>query len=420
MHCPCGQENRLFATECERCEKALLLGTDPIRLLVDVAMSLGLLAALGLILLIDGRSTSPDTADASQDGRNVSVEQVEDAPVIVAPLRIAVTEPEFDDMGKLLDTLGVGYRYSVVQLDDLLDARLLNKYDIVFVTCSCVPKEWTGRPLGEAGRGADYNAALPRTAKRLKQSIRSYVGAGGTLYVSDWHFALLAVVFPELIDRSKVASGAKQTVAAEVVDPGLRRALGQRTIELNFDKPGWRPAAFAGPTVDTLLSGRYETETGPVAGPLLVQFPWQDGSVIFTSFHNERQNSRIETELLRYLVFTTVTAETDARIKRTMVSGGFSPVDRSLLAASPKDQSVTRSYDNPGECDLQFVLGFTGGAKLRLSVVGPNGRRKQQTATSTFTVDMARAAKGQWQYTVTPVKVPHENFPFTLTVGEKP
>ncbi len=38
---------------------------------------------------------------------------------------------------------------------------------------------------------------------------------------------------------------------------------------------------------------------------------------------------------------------------------------------------------------------------------------------STFTIDVPKATAGQWKYTFTPLKVPYENFPFTLTVGEK-
>jgi len=354
----------------------------------------------------------------------VTVEQVDEktSAVEATPLRIAVTPPEYDDMGELLDTLGSGYRYSTIQYDDLLNSRRLAEYDVVFVTCGYVPKGWMGKRPRDAGReGGGYSAVKPKIAKRLTENIRAYVAGGGTLYLSDWLFDLLVVVFPELIDKPKVGSGAAQTVRADVVDAGLRRSLGRKTIELRFDKPAWRPAALAGPKVDTLLSGKYELANGrKVTGPLLVQFPWQDGNVIFTSFHNEKQNSEVELQLLRFLVFTTVTAQTDARIKKTMVRGGFSPVDRSLLAASPKDQSVTRTYENPAPCHLQFVLGFKGGAELKLSVAGPNGDRQEKTATSTFTLDFPRAAKGPWKYTVTPVDVPYENFPFTLTVGEKP
>jgi len=69
-------------------------------------------------------------------------------------------------------------------------------------------------------------------------------------------------------------------------------------------------------------------------GPLLVTFPHGEGTVIFTSFRNEAQNTEMEEELLRHLVFTTVTAREEGKIRRTMVRGGFSPTARNLLSAS--------------------------------------------------------------------------------------
>lgn len=423
MRCSCGQENPISATECSRCERPLLFGTSPLRLLVDIGAALGLLLALGLIFSIDGGDAAGDAADALQRPGKDPGEGIEVPAAAPRPLQIAVTPPRYDDMGKLLDALGSGYRYTQIELDDFLDADRLGQYDVVFATCGYVPDDWVGRRVGDATRdGGGFSSVRPGIARRLKENLRRYVGGGGTLYVSDWLFGLLEIVYPELIDRTKTGSGAAQKVTVQVVDPGLQRSLGQQTIELNFDKPQWLPAAFAEEQVTVLLSGTYQTQSGrQVTGPLLVQFPFEDGSVIFTSFHNEKQNSQIERQLLRYLVFTTVTAGTDAKVRSTMISGGFSPVERSLLAASPEDQSVTQSYDNPQECHLQFVLGFAArGAELRLEVTGPGSGRMTRAGTSTFTVDVPRAAKGQWQCTITPTKVPYENFPFTLTVGEKP
>lgn len=424
MRCSCGQENPISATECPRCQRALLLGMDPKRLLIDVGAALALLLALGVVFLIDRGKAAPEDAGTSEGEGRVSVEEVEEKlPVVANPLRIAVTPPLYDDMGKLLDSLGAGYRYTTIDFGDLLDAERLGRYEVVFVTCGYVPDNWVTERLHNVGRdGGGIYSVRPRIARQLKQNLRGFVGRGGTLYVSDLLFDLLAIAFPETVDPTKVSGGAVQTVRARVVDPGLARLLGRETIELQFDKASWRPAAFAGPQITTLLSGTYRTEGGgkEMTGPLLVQFPFRDGNVVFTSFHNEKQNSETQRQLLRYLVFTTVTAQTDTKVKKTMVRGGFSPVDRSLLSASPKDQSIARTYDNPGRRDLQFVLGFADrGAELRLAVVGPVGRREEKTGTSTLTIDVPRAAEGQWKYTITPVKVPNENFPFTLTVGEK-
>ncbi len=424
MRCSCGQENPISANECRRCKKSLVLGMDPLRLLIDTGAALGLLLALGLVFAIDSGRADPKAVGAEKDRHKLIVEEIEQpVPAAVDPLRIGVTPPEYDDMGKLLDTLGSGYRYHTITFDDLLDEQRLGEYDVVFVTCGNVPPKWVGQRVRDAGRDdVAYSEVRPEVTRRIKENLRRYVGRGGTLYVSDLLFDLLAIAFAELVDSAKVGSGAQQTVDAEVVDPGLQRLLGRKTIPLHFDKPAWRPAAFAGPQVATLLSGTYQTTDGEtVTGPLLVQFPFQDGNVIFTSFHNEKQHSETELELLRYLVFTTVTAQTDTKVKRTMVRGGFSPVDRNLLSASPKDQSVTRTYENPGERDLRFVLGFEKrGAELRLSVVGPGGRHQERSGNSTLAIDLPRAAKGRWKYTITPVSVPYENFPFTLTVGEKP
>jgi len=399
-------------------------GDGPNRqLVVDALLGGGLFFVLGLLLLVDlGR---PDARHGEDGPNGVSVEVIEEdadqTPDLESPLRLAVTPPKYDDVGSLLSGLGEGYRYDNIAMDDLLDRRLLKEYDVVFVTCGYVPKDWGGARIRDAERGAGaHYAARTETIDRLKESLRQFVAAGGTLYVSDWHFQLLAIAFPEMVDQDKVGAGAAGRVVAEVVDAGLRKRLGP-TVTLNFDKPAWRPAAFRRSKVTTYLRGTYRTVDGrELAGPLLVQFPFKDGQVIFTSFHNEKQTSETEEELLEYLVFTTITAETDARVKRTLVRSGFSPVDRSLFSASPENPSLRQTYQCEGDVDLQFVLGFENrGAELSLVVEGPDGRRLERTGTSTFTLDVPDASAGQWKYTVTPVQVPYENFPFTLTIGSK-
>ena len=430
MRCSCGQENPSSASNCQRCGESLATGSGPTtpaercpRLLIDAGAAAGLLLALIVVFLIDNRSDSFGRFGPLEDQRNVNLRVVpedEDLQSLLSPLRIAVTPPVYDDVGKLLDTLGAGYRYTVISMDDLLDARRLARYDVVFVTCGSVPHEWVRRRRRIKPGGGRISSARPEVAERIKRNLRGYVGRGGTLYVSDWRFDLLQIAFPELIDYSQVGSGAVGTVKARVVDRGLQRRLGS-TIELRFDKPDWRPAAFRGPQVTTYLSGSYQTTDGDKAtGPLLIQFPHGRGNVIFTSFHNEKQNSQTELGLLRYLVFTTVTAQTDSKVKRTMLRGGFSPVERNLLSASVKQPSATQTYNCSGKRHLQFVLGFENrGARLHLTLIDPHGRKLEKTGTSTFTIDVSGAAAGEWKCTITPLKVPYENFPFTLTIGEK-
>ena len=395
------------------------------RLLLDATAAIALLAALGLVFLFGRNSASRPALHSS------SIEEVKEAAHVASepagrtPLRLAVTKPpdfeNWDDMGALLRSLGQGYQYTQISLADLLESEQLEKYDVVFVACSPVPKPWVVRRVrGGLREETAVFAARPDIVARLNQSLRRFVARGGPLYASDWQFDLLAIAFPELIDEAKVGRGDVQTVTADVVEPGLRKRLGA-TIPLRFEKSDWRPAAFTGREVTAYLQGQYRlTSGGRQTGPLLVSFPVGDGTVIFTSFHNEAQNNDVERELLRYLVFTTVTAREESRVKRTMVRGGLSPQERNLLSASSGGQPVGDRYELAKAGRLQFALGFENqGARLKLEVAGPDGRKEEKSDTKTFTIDIPDAKPGAWSYTVTPLAVPYKDFPFTLTIGEE-
>ena len=416
-------ESRQNATPARGPDGARHSGIDRRRLLIDAGVGTGLLVALAVVLAFDRASS---TSDGDQSGEVDTLEVVVDdgggasAPPR-RPLRLAVTPPEYDDVGKLLDTLGRGYRYTQIALDDLLNAERLAEYDVVFLTCGGVPRKWLERRLRDSERGsAGIYRPKPEVADAVHESFRKFVGHGGTLYASDLQFDLVSLAFPELVDEGRMGRGEVQTVEADVVDPGLRRLLGA-AIDLRFDMPAWRPAALRGPDVTTYLSGTYTLRDGSrQTGPLLVTFPHGEGTVVFTSFHNEAQNTELELELLRYLVFTTVTAREQGRIKQTMVRGGFSPRERNLLSASSASKPVRMTHLCRRRGSLQFVLGFEDqGAELRLTVVGPGGEPFEKQGTKTFTIEIDDAQPGAWQYSITPIKVPYENFPYTLTVGEK-
>jgi len=421
MQSPESQQN---AAPMKGSEAAADGAIDRRQVLVDAAVGAALLLALALVFAFDRGSSTP--ADRSQTSPAETVEVVVEegddrssgAP---RPLRLAVTPPEFDDMGKLLDTLGPGYRYTPIALDDLLHAERLAKHDVVFLTCGGVPREWLERRLRDSERGsAGIYRPKPEIADAVHESFRRFVGHGGTLYASDLQFDLVSLAFPELVDEERKGRGAVQTVEAEVVEPGLRRLLGP-VIDLRFDMPGWRPAAFRGPDVTPYLAGTYELRDGSrQTGALLVTFSHGEGTVVFTSFHNEAQNTEVELELLRHLVFTSVIAREQGRIKRTMVRGGFSPAERNLLSASSASKPVKMTYRCERRGALRFVLGFEAqGAELRLTVVGPGGERFEKQGTETLTIEIDDARPGAWRYSIAPIRIPYENFPYTLTVGEK-
>jgi hypothetical protein len=103
-----------------------------------------------------------------------------------------------------------------------------------------------------------------------------------------------------------------------------------------------------------------------------------------------------------------------------MVRGGFSPAKQNLFSASAGAPSATTVYHADKAGHLQFALGFQNlGARLKLTVKSPSGKVLEQEGDATFTIDVPDAEAGDWQYTVTALKLPNENFPFTVTVGQK-
>lgn len=402
--------------------------TDPVarsketsRLLKDASVAATLLLALGIVFIWDRmRPTIPLPGPVKIDDQ--PVEDPDPSPAIPAVrLRIGVVQGEFDDMGKLLHTLGEGYKFDEVELDELINPATYGKYDFLLVTCGGYTNTWLGESKGTESRGRGTFSARPEIWDKVSGYLRDFVKRGGTLYASDWRFSLVANTFDEFVDRGQTDEGQVQTVTAEVTDAGLREQLGS-TIPLKFDQPGWHPAAFKGDTVVTYLRGRYKsTSDRDRESPLLVKFPVGDGAVIFTSFHNEEQNSEVEIKLLKYLVFATVTAQTEAKVAKQMLAGGFSPTGSNLFSASAESPSVTRKWQCQKKGAVQFVLSFQkdAGAKLKLTVVGPAGQRVEKEGTSTVEINLPDAVPGEWSYTITAVKVPYANFPFTLTIGEK-
>ena len=388
------------------------------RWILDVSVGAALGFALLVVLAIDAMSRHRGTGESTI---YTVVQETQLVELEATRLRLAVTPPEFDNIGGLLDTLGHGYEYETAPFQKFLKPEALRQYDVVFLTCGGVPTDWLSERLRDSERGpAGVYRARPETVDSLYKNVRDFVRDGGTLYVSDLHFDVLAIAFPEFIDEHAVGRGAVQTVEARVVDAGLRKHLGDK-ISLRFDMRAWRPAAFRNHKVTTYLEGEYELVDGAVRnGPLLASFSYGKGTVIFTSFHNEAQNSDLEKLLLRYLVFTTVTAREQEDVRQVLVKGGFSPRQRNLLALTTEEQPARDSYDNQKVGPLQFVLGFANrGAELKLSVTSPGGKRFERSGRETFSIRIEKAEVGKWEYTITPVTIPYRNFPFTLTIGEK-
>jgi hypothetical protein len=313
--------------------------------------------------------------------------------------KIPGTLDKWDDMSKLLTELGDGYKHDNITMDEAVNPRKLAEYDVVFLTC-------------KDGREDE-----------LKEPLVDFVTNGGMLYASDWRYKAVAKAFPEMAVEGLQQDGDKQELEAEIVDPGLRDALNNNTIHLRFDLGEWKPAAFGGPRVKVLMKGtyiKYKASGQKATAPLMVKFQVGKGQVVFTSFHNEKQNSRTEKELLQYIVYSLVTAGVDAEVNTQMDKSGFTPQSSNLLSTPAAQTTEKKTYKNKTTGTLRFVLGFRNeGAELKLNIRSPDGKTFSKASESTLIVDVNDAIPGDWTYTVTAVRLPYANFPFTVTVGEK-
>jgi hypothetical protein len=373
--------------------KLLVLGLDAA---VLVSLMGVLVAVVGLDALLTYRT--PPTEAQTQP-------QITQPPItkktITKRTLIAVTRPwtdnlgVWDDVGTLLKSLGDGYRFTDLNEVDLYDLDKLKTFDVVFCSCSAVK--------------ADAVVA---------KNLNAYVAQGGTLYASDWRYHLVAQAFPDIADLSQEADGLDEFVDAEVVDPGLRDILGKH-VNLRFELNKWRPAAFKGDRVKVLLRGSFtdmRTNQRHTA-PLLVKFSFGKGNVIFTSYHHGKTHSETEKKLLKYLVYSLVTARIETEIETTQLQGQFSPAKSNLFSATKEDPKVTYIYQNPKAGKLRFDLGFAEGAELKLTVKSPGGKVTEKQGTSSFYIEIANAEAGNWTYTVTALSVPHENFAFVASVA---
>lgn len=312
------------------------------------------------------------------------------------PLKLAVTPFVHDDVGSLLKTMGPGYRYTTLQKEDIFALPVLRNFDVVFLTCADIFVQ-------------DYQAALP---------LRRYVEGGGTLYASDLRGELVAAAFPEFRRTLPLLPGVAQSVEAQVVDAGLEAYLGRKAIPLAFDVPNWRPAAFDASKATVCLKGTYRNLKGDVAtAPLLVKFRAGKGTVVFTSFHHSKNDGAIVQKLLEYLVFSSVAARSEARVKELMLRSQFAAEDLRPAFVSPGKNAEGTCRHQGGA--LQIALGFENqGAKLKLTLRSPSGKMVEHEDQGLYLIELPNAEAGVWHYTVTPIEVPNANFAILVAVGK--
>ncbi|MEO0604584.1 MAG: hypothetical protein AAF211_24330, partial [Myxococcota bacterium] len=194
-----------------------------------------------------------------------------------------------DAIQNLLADLGL--QYTLIEIEDtvewLRDPGSLSDYDIVFFNCG-MRTDWVMYP-------------------EVVDHLRDYVLQGGSIYASDRSYQVIERVFPAAIDflgddsnPLDVARGQRGDYVARVVDRELQSVLGSDVADIRYDFDNWTIAEKADGG-EALLEAQVEPaapapneDSGPQRSVLAARARIGQGTVVFTSFHNQTQNTGLE------------------------------------------------------------------------------------------------------------------------------
>lgn len=229
---------------------------------------------------------------------------------------IAVLAGNWDKIENLLAQLGLDYDLynddgtdgaDGSLLDLLSDPEKLARYQILFADCG------------------GKNGWMPQDHPEVMPNLKSWVLAGGSLYMSDYAWVYGEWAFPDAIefqgsdsvfdmytDKSPQLIPSDQTITATVVDGALASYLGKSTLTVTFDRGPQIAPDKAGPGTFAHVVGSFsrllEIGTGFRASnvPLALSYVPAAGAgrVIYTNFHNDAQATSDMLTVLQYLVFT--------------------------------------------------------------------------------------------------------------------
>ena len=177
----------------------------------------------------------------------------------IKKLRLSVTSPHFDNIGAVLETMGLQTRpFREAGFD----------CDILFLNCGTSDSVDPGK-------------------------FRTFIQEGGCAYVSDWAFTFLKDAFPGAITCEK--KGVTGKVPAQIMDREIQSVVGSE-IEVNYDLPLW--AKIRSHKGKCMIQGK-----GFINNlPMMVVIREGKGTIFYTSFHNHAQASEKEVALLKTML----------------------------------------------------------------------------------------------------------------------
>jgi hypothetical protein len=113
-----------------------------------------------------------------------------------------------------------------------------------------------------------------------------------------------------------------------------------------------------------------------------------------------------------------VTTRVEARTARELAREGFAPLKTDLYTFGRDGDELKQTFECQRPRLLRFAMGFEDhGARLRLTVVSPQGKKYEKEGDAAFAVEAPHAGAGKWEYSVKALDLPYINFPARLVVA---
>jgi len=269
---------------------------------------------------------------------------------------IYVSEPGYDDMGEILDQLGVSHRG--------IDQADLGSMDEGVVMVNCDAK-WRDGAIGALGKAVDaavdassFESFIMGAASgsSVSDSFDEFINRGGAAIVTDYAGELLTEFTAVSFDTSTT----NKTVAASVEDSELSDLLGTNQIDIEFDLAGWYKPQSTPRGSTPLLR---DATTGDL---LAYKFPHGSGDIVYTAFHNHAQATQVEKALLKLLLMIPIaeTTGTDLKDTYTTITGETIQSGDTVIQDTGGSSTTTTTDTGTGVERVSIQLDVAGGGSV--------------------------------------------------------
>ncbi len=143
--------------------------------------------------------------------------------------------------------------------------------------------------------------------------------------------------------------------------------------------------------------------------------------MIFTTFHNSKQVSELESKLLQYMVLRPLMESKTFESNTIIMENAFTPTKEVLGSLKAGEESQLYTFLTNREYDLKFIFNWKGKATTKATVIDPHGKVVVDANIRSLPkiFDISKAIVGKWSFKIKMVDAPLANFPFIINVGIK-